>query len=117
MIEERQLKVALIKIGCRRAEVCGPKPEAVGAFPTAMEPGTHYEDVKDARVLFLDVTVGILRANIVLIVEPPADGHRRAFDAVEMRENVTVLPILVVVGMRHKVVPIRLADADAGQIA
>ena len=78
-----------------------------------MKPGAHNKNIEGARILGFDMPVCLLRAVIVLVVIPAADRHGRTFDAIEMRQDVAVLPILVVGRVRHHVVPVRLADADA----
>src|SRR5580765_7907069 len=117
MIKERQLHINAVIFGRFTTEISGAKPFTVGPRPTAVEPRPDDKNVKYPRILFLDMLVGMKGSVKVFVVVPAADGHGRALDAVKMRENVAILPILIVVRVAHHIVPIRLADAEAFLIA
>ena len=70
-----------------------------------MKPRAHYEDVENARILAFDRLVGIERAEKIFIVIPTADSHHRGVDVLQVRKNVACFPKLIVVRVRHHLIP------------
>ena len=99
-------------LGGACAEIYVAERLARGARPTAVEPRTHDEDVVNAFVLLLDVLVSFERAVKVFGVEPAADRHHGALNVTELRQDVALLPKLVVVRMPHHLVPKRDVCAE-----
>ena len=119
--EEAQLD-RLVDLGGIEAEVRVADLAALGAGPAAVGPGADHQGVADARVLPLDCLVGLQRAVQVLGVVPAAHREHRSLDVLQVRQQVSALPVAVVVRMLREFVPVgnfvlEVLRVDVGQTA
>src|SRR4051794_28665915 len=105
MIEEGKLDILLIIQTCLRSEIRSAEPIALGTLPSAVEPRSHNKNVENSGVLSLDRLIRVKSAVQVLVIVPAADSHRRALDISQLRQDVAVFPITIVIRMGHRLVP------------
>ena len=105
VIEEWQLKMLAIINAGLAAEISRPQPIAVRPRPATMKPWPHHQHVEDSRILLLDVLVSRERAEEIFVIVPTANRHHRGMNVSQVRENVSIFPILIVIRMLHHFVP------------
>src|ERR1044072_1846544 len=87
------------------SKVGRPEPIAIRTHPASMKPRTHHQHVKDSGILLFDMLIGRERAKQIFIVVPTADGHYRRVNVLQVRQDVSLFPKLIVVGMQKQLVP------------
>src|SRR5688572_7810192 len=105
MIEERNFEICAIMFARLLSEICRAEPVSVGARPAAMIPRADNQNIKNTGILFFYGFVSTQGSVQVLIVVPSADGHRRTFYIFQFRQDIASFPIVVVIWMRHHLVP------------
>src|SRR5438309_1383467 len=93
-------------------KVSHAQPIAVRSRPAAVEPRPHYEHVKYSRVLLFDTLISSQCAEQIFVVVPAPNRHHRRVNVLEIRKDVSLFPKLVIVRMRHHLVPELEAKAE-----
>src|SRR5688572_20283596 len=105
MIEERNLEICPVMLARLLSEICRSEPVSVGARPAAVIPWPDNQNIEDTRILFFYGFVSTQGPVQVLIVIPPAYGHRRTLYIFQFRQDIARFPIVVVSWMGHHLVP------------
>ena len=105
--EPRRLDVLAERGRGGAAEIDGSELLSGWRVPAAVIPGTDHQIVQVLRIVGLERLVDLDGPEEILLIPPARDGEGRNLDPVEIRRDGLRLPELIVVRVRHEVVPRR----------
>ncbi len=95
-----------------RLEIDGAQRGPTGPAPAAMCPGSHHKCILNARILFLDMIIGLDGSQEVFGIVLSPHHQKRWFDVLQIMINGPVFPELIIGLVLHDLRPPGIASLE-----